>query len=369
MAAVEIREIRKRFGAVTALDGVSLDIADGAVTAILGPSGCGKTTLLRLIAGLEMPDAGRIAIGDRDVTADPPELRRIGMMFQSYALLPHMTVGENLRFPLRMRRIGSRAKQVRAVADALALVRLEGHAQRYPRQLSGGQQQRVALARAIVGEPNVLLLDEPLSNLDAQLRKDMQVELIELHKQLRLTTVIVTHDQEEALSLADHVVLLREGRIEQQGTPRDIYARPATAFAASFLGDANLLPVTVRRGDAGWLAEIEGGIVFAVAPPRGEGEGTAPNGGVAQGALDGRRAGQLMLRPEDLRLAPAPIGGWVNLPVAVLETVFQGAQNRCVVVLGSAGAHRLAVFTAKGEDHPRGAARFLAWPPGVALVL
>jgi ABC-type Fe3+/spermidine/putrescine transport system ATPase subunit len=345
VAAVEIGDIEKRFGAVVALDGVSVTLADGAVTAILGPSGCGKTTLLRLIAGLETPDAGTIAIGGRDVTAEPPERRRLGMMFQSYALLPHMTVGENLRFPLRMRGIGTPAEQARAVSEALALVRLEGHAARYPRQLSGGQQQRVALARALIGEPRVLLLDEPLSNLDAQLRKDMQVELIELHKQLGLTTVIVTHDQEEALSLADHVVLLRQGRIEQQGTPREIYARPATAFAAAFLGGANLLPVAVRREGERWVAELAPGIAVAVEPPRDAGEG----------------ARQLMLRPEDLRLATA--GG---VPVTVIETVFQGAQSRCVVALGP---HRLAVVTAKGETHPSGAARFLDWDRAAALVL
>jgi ABC-type Fe3+/spermidine/putrescine transport system ATPase subunit len=277
MAGVVVESLTKRFGAIAALDRVSVSIPDGALVALLGPSGCGKTTFLRLLAGLETPDGGTIRIGDNDVTALPPERRGLGMMFQSYALFPHMTVAENLRFPLRMRRIGERAAQDMRVADALRLVRMEGFAERYPRQLSGGQQQRVALARAVIADPPVLLLDEPLSNLDALLRKEMQLELIELHRKIGLTTVLVTHDQEEALSLADRVVLMRDGRIEQIDTPRDIYRHPRTPFAASFIGAANLIPVTVTAGRA------------AIAP----GVSVA-----APGIADGARI--LVLRQEDL---------------------------------------------------------------------
>jgi ABC-type Fe3+/spermidine/putrescine transport system ATPase subunit len=326
MAAVEFEGVSKRFGAVAAVDGVSLTIPEGSFAAILGPSGCGKTTLLRLVAGLETASAGRIRIGGADVTRDPPERRRLGMLFQSYALLPHMTVAENVRFPLRMRRVGTPREQAEAAARALALVRLEGFSARYPRQLSGGQQQRVALARAIVGEPRVLLLDEPLSNLDAQLRKEMQVELIELQRKLGLTTIFVTHDQEEALSLADLVVLMHAGRIEQSGSPRAIYEEPGTQFAAAFIGAANLLPAVVRGDGASWHAELGDGIAVAVDPP-----------------ADARRGERhLALRQEDLRIAAPgalPPGTDVAVTGTLVATVYQGSQSRFVVAIGR---HRLS---------------------------
>jgi putative spermidine/putrescine transport system ATP-binding protein len=343
MAEVAVRNLTKRFGDVAALDAVDLEIPDGSFTALLGPSGCGKTTFLRLLAGLETPSAGTIRIGGVDVTALPPEKRGLGMMFQSYALFPHMSVAENLRFPLRMRGLGDRAAQARRVEEALRLVRMETMADRLPRALSGGQQQRVALARALIADPPVLLLDEPLSNLDAQLRKDMQVELMELHRKVGLTTVLVTHDQDEALSLADRVVLMRAGRIEQIGAPRDIYRRPATPFAASFLGAANLIPVTVREG---W-GEIAGvGRVPLVAAPAGE--------------------RQLVLRQEDLALRAGPGDGEVSVPVRVVAVAYHGAGLRIVVEVGDL---RLNVLGAADEPWRPGDAARLCWSPAGALVL
>ena len=349
MATVEIETVTKRFGKVAAVDGVSLAIEEGSFVAILGPSGCGKTTLLRLIAGLEAPTAGHIRIGGDDVTRVPPEKRRLGMLFQSYALMPHMTVEKNLRFPLRMQGIADAAEQARRVNDAIALVRLEGLEKRYPAQLSGGQQQRVALARAIIAEPRVLLLDEPLSNLDAQLRKDMQVELIELQRTLKLTTVFVTHDQDEALSLADHVVLMRDGRIEQEGSPRDIYGRPQTAFAAAFIGAANLIDVTVETSDQGWQARWDD-VAFAIEAP-------------ADGASGSRT---LALRQEDLNLVDDPKGWDVALPARLATTVYQGAITRYVVEVGG---QRLNVLAPTGPVPEGDGEWYLAWRRDAAILI
>jgi ABC-type Fe3+/spermidine/putrescine transport system ATPase subunit len=355
MATLSIDAVTKRFGTVTALDRVSLEVGDGRFVALLGPSGCGKTTLLRLIAGLESPSDGTIAIAGEDVTALPPEKRRIAMMFQSYALLPHMSVLENVRFPLRM--VGAQARSVqreRAMA-ALDLVKLGHLAERLPRQLSGGQQQRVALARAIVAEPRVLLLDEPLSNLDARLREDMQVELIDLHRRLGLTTVFVTHDQEEALSLADLVVLMRDGRIEQAGAPGDLYDRPASAFAADFLGAANLIEVELARAaDGAWQAVLpDGNRVPAPAPPDDR---------------PGRY--RLMLRQEDLSLAAAIPEGRVGVPVTIDTRIFLGARMRFLVRLGD---RPIKLVTERSPadlpDTAPGRPAMLVWPPDAVRIV
>ncbi len=351
MAHIELVGLEKRFGEARALAGVSLDIEEGVLAAILGPSGCGKTTLLRVVAGLERPGAGRVRVAGEDITDLAPERRGLGMMFQSYALLPHMTVAENLRFPLRMQRLGDRRQQAEKVDWALELVQLGGMASRYPRQLSGGQQQRVALARALIAGPRVLLLDEPLSNLDAQLRKDMQLELIELHRQLRLTTLLVTHDQEEALSLADVVVLMRAGGVEQTGTPRAIYEQPATPFAAEFLGAANLLEVDARPAEGGgWRVTLAPGVSLPVSAPADP------------------RAGKrtLMLRQEDMVVMAGPVAGGVE---AELGTVaFQGATCRAVVRLAG---HRLRVVapSAALAGLESGRRVYLEWPEGRALLL
>ena len=236
----------KRFGAVKAVDAVSFRAEKGKFVVLLGPSGCGKSTLLRLIAGLEEVSEGRIFIEDRDVTRLDPTKRRISMVFQSYALFPHLTVAENIVFGLKVRRTAP-ADRERRLKEVAELVGLSSQLERKPQQLSGGQRQRVALARAIVSQNPICLMDEPLSNLDAQLRHDMRVEIRALQRRLGMTVVYVTHDQVEAMSMADHVVLLREGRIEQEGSPAQLYARPATTFAARFIGTPamNLVPLEV----------------------------------------------------------------------------------------------------------------------------
>ena len=247
MTNVEVRSIAKNYGSVPVLTDISTDFTQGSFTSLLGPSGSGKTTLLRIIAGFIIPDQGNVAIGGNDVTRIPVWARNIGMVFQSYALFPHMTVNENVAFGLARRGIKGEASR-KQVERALELVRLPGFGDRKPKQLSGGQQQRVALARAIVTKPSVLLLDEPLSALDRRLRQEMQVELIRIQKESGLTTIFVTHDQEEALTLSDKVAILDRGRIVQIGAPTEVYERPKTRFAAEFLGDTNFLTGTVVAG-------------------------------------------------------------------------------------------------------------------------
>ncbi|ETX28974.1 ABC transporter ATP-binding protein [Roseivivax isoporae] len=247
MSSVEVRNITKSFGRARALDDVSITFEDGGFFALLGPSGSGKTTLLRTIAGFSFPDTGTIRIGARNVEAVPVEKRDIGMMFQSYALFPNMSVADNVGFGLRVRRVGA-AEERRRVAEALDLVQLGDKGGRMPHQLSGGQRQRVALARAIVTQPKVLLLDEPLSALDKTLRVDMQIELKRIQREVGITTIFVTHDQEEALTLSDRIGILRDGRIVQAGTPREVYDHPNSAFAATFLGEANWLPDAALEG-------------------------------------------------------------------------------------------------------------------------
>lgn len=241
-AAVEIQALAKRFGDVVALDGVSLDVRPGEFLALLGPSGSGKTTILMSIAGFERPDSGRILIGGREISRLAPHRRDIGMVFQRYALFPHMTVAENLAYALRRRGAG-RAEIIARVEEILHLIKLDGLGGRGVDQLSGGQQQRVALGRALIYRPSVLLMDEPMSALDKKLREHMQMELKLLHRTLGTTIILVTHDQEEALSMADRVALLDQGRLRQLGTPQELYRHPADAFVADFIGRTNFLPL------------------------------------------------------------------------------------------------------------------------------
>ena len=240
MARLELDHLSKRYGDNAVVAGVTLDVADGEFLVLLGPSGCGKTTTLRMIAGFDEPTSGSARIGGVDVTYLPPWRRNTGMVFQSYALFPHMTVAENVAFGLEMRKFAAPEIAARA-REALRLVRLEGYADRLPRQLSGGQQQRVALARVLAIRPDVLLLDEPLSNLDAKLREEVRIEIRELQRQLGLTTIMVTHDQEEALIVADRLVVMAEGEIRQIGSQRDLYERPADRFVAGFVGRSTTL--------------------------------------------------------------------------------------------------------------------------------
>jgi iron(III) transport system ATP-binding protein len=315
MAAVRLENISKRFGLTVAVDAVSLTIIDGELFFLLGPSGCGKTTVLRMIAGFTEPSGGRIAFGSRDVTHLPPNRRNTGMVFQSYALWPHMTVRENVGYGLRVRKITG-PRRAERIDAALCTVRMEPYADRKPNQLSGGQQQRVALARALVVEPTLLLLDEPLSNLDAKLRLEMRAEIRRICTETGITTIYVTHDQKEALSMADRVAVLNEGRIVQVGTPRELYDRPASRFVAEFLGETNFLAATV--------AKVDGGTVVLDTPAgqlRSASDGDAT---VARGD-----AVTCSLRPESLR--PARPGDHENrLHGTWLETTYLGetAQHR-----------------------------------------
>jgi len=252
---VTIRDLSKRFGSVAALREISLEIESKELFFLLGPSGCGKTTLLRLIAGFYQADGGEICFGGRLMNPVPPHQRNTGMVFQNYALWPHMTVAENVAYGLEVRGFGAEERKKR-VQEALAIVQMEAYASRTPNQLSGGQQQRVALARALVIRPDVLLLDEPLSNLDAKLRLEMREEIRRIHAQTQITTIYVTHDQKEALSLAGRMAVLREGRIEQIGTPREVYRQPRNRFVADFMGETNWLEGRVERvdGDGAWVS-------------------------------------------------------------------------------------------------------------------
>ncbi|MFM9140046.1 MAG: ABC transporter ATP-binding protein [Solirubrobacterales bacterium] len=245
MVGVSLQNLRKEYGTTAAVDGVTVEAPPGGLTFLLGPSGCGKTTILRMVAGFLEPTSGSIRFGDRDVTRLPAERRGCGMVFQSYALWPHMTVAQNVAFGLEVRKVPADEAR-RRVGEALEMVRMDRYAERKPNQLSGGQQQRVALARAVVYGPDVLLLDEPLSNLDAKLRLEMRGEIRRIVDRMRVTAIYVTHDQKESLSLADRMVVLRDGRVEQVGGPRELYDRPANRFVAEFLGETNFLDATVE---------------------------------------------------------------------------------------------------------------------------
>jgi ABC-type Fe3+/spermidine/putrescine transport system ATPase subunit len=286
---VRVREVTKTFGSFTALDRVSLDVPEGAMLAILGPSGCGKTTMMRIIAGLEEPTAGAVEINGRDVTDVPPYRRNVGLVFQNYGLFPHKTVAANVAYGLKRRRL-PRAEVARRSDEALAMVQLTEFRQRRPGQLSGGQRQRVALARAIAINPDVLLLDEPLSALDARLRHQVREEIIQLQRRLRLTTVMVTHDQDEALSMAELVVVMNQGRIEQVGPPTEIYQHPASTFVANFVGACNLLDAAVLAVE-GQLARVS--ILGKTVE--------VPAGNVA-----GRSHVKALSRPEALQVTPWP---------------------------------------------------------------
>jgi spermidine/putrescine transport system ATP-binding protein len=290
MALLEIKNVTRRFGSFTAVDGVSLAIEAGEFFTLLGPSGCGKTTLLRMIAGFDLPDGGSILLDGEDIADRPPEGRPVRTVFQSYALFPHMTVEGNVAFPLKM--AGTPAGQVPGkVAGALEDVRLTGFGKRYPHELSGGQKQRVAIARALVTHPAVLLLDEPLAALDAKLREDMQLELINLQKEVGITFVYVTHDQTEALALSHRIAVMNAGKVEQEGEPSRIYGFPRTRFVADFIGHCNLLSGPVA-------ANAEGIVTVDVA-------GLGPVRVAAGSSLTAGRPGTVALRPEKVRIAAA----------------------------------------------------------------
>lgn len=301
---VRLRGVTKRFGTVVAVDEVDLDVPPGKLVTLLGPSGCGKTTTLRIVAGLERPSAGWVWIGEVDVTGLPAARRGVTMVFQSYALFPHLSVFENVAYGLRVQRLPA-GEVRRRVLEALELVGLPETAQRYPAQLSGGQQQRVALARALVMQPRVLLFDEPLSNLDAKLRRRVRAEIRMLQHRLGITSLYVTHDQAEALALSDVVVVMNQGRVEQVGTPEEVYRRPRTRFVADFIGEANLLPATYRDG----VVELAG---YRFPTDQEE----VPEGPVT-----------FMVRPEAVRVAEDGSG----LPGVVRTVFFMGMTTEVLV--------------------------------------
>ena len=330
--AVGIERVWRRYGPVTAVADVSLQVAPGAFVSLLGPSGAGKTTLVMMLAGCEQPDGGRLTVGDRDITRVPPNKRGIAMVFQRYALFPHMTVAENIAFPLRTRGMG-RAGREEKVRRALAMVKLDEYGARKPAELSGGQQQRVALARAIVFEPPVILMDEPLGALDKKLRSHMQVELKQLQRRLGATVIYVTHDQEEALTMSDQVAVMDKGRLVQLGAPRTLYDSPANAFVADFIGEMNLLPGTILANS---------GRVCQVGLEGGTGAGLAPSP-LAAGAT-----ARLAIRPEHIVVTAAtPVAAPAapSLRGRLLQVVFNGAVTSMLMELPGGTVLRADVGT------------------------
>lgn len=311
---IELAGCNKRYGDIVVLDGVSLKVAQGEFVTVLGPSGCGKTTTLRVIGGFITPDTGTVEVRGRNVTDLPPYMRNIGVVFQNYALWPHMTVAEILGFGLKLRKV-PKDEIERRVDRALGMVRLDGLKTRYPRELSGGQQQRVAMARALAIDPEVIILDEPLSNLDRRLREEMRIELKRLQRQLGVTMLFVTHDQEEALSMSDQVVVMSGGRIQQKADPRTVYERPATSFVAGFLGSANFLDGTLveRTPDGkGRVRLANGGTALAVTPERFK-----PNDAV-----------KVVIRPDWMVIDRAGTAPAESITGTVREIIYEGASVR-----------------------------------------
>jgi putative spermidine/putrescine transport system ATP-binding protein/spermidine/putrescine transport system ATP-binding protein len=350
---VKINSVAKSYGQVSVLSDITTQFPEGSFTSLLGPSGSGKTTLLRIVAGFVTPDSGTVSIGSRDVTNVPVWARNIGMVFQSYALFPHMTVRENVAFGLARR--GIRGAEARSQIDrALEMVRLPGFGDRKPKQLSGGQQQRVALARALVIQPSVLLLDEPLSALDRRLRQEMQVELKRIQRETGLTTVFVTHDQEEALALSDQVAILDRGQIVQMGVPMDIYEKPTTRFAAEFLGDTNFLTgtvsariVTLSDGTAIRLADVE------VAPTDGQ-------------------SVTLAVRPEKIRIVEGVTdaeSGLNRLLARVTAVIYAGAALTYVLTASDGTPIKIFAQNTTGMIIPEGAQVTLTWEPKHTILL
>ena len=331
--AIRLTSLTKSFGSVNAVDGVHLDVASGEFFSMLGPSGSGKTTVLRLIAGFETPTSGTIELFGEDVTAKAPFDRDVNTVFQDYALFPHMSVIENVAYGLRVRGMGKQERRERAAA-ALETVRLTGLGDRKPSQLSGGQRQRVALARATVVEPEVLLLDEPLGALDLKLREQMQVELKEIQRDLGITFIFVTHDQEEALTLSDRIAVFSEGRIVQLGTPREIYERPSNSFVADFVGTSNV-----------FTGEMAGKIVG--------------------------KAGDYSIRPERMRVTAGAKPGANSATGSVVETIYVGGSTRVVVDL-DAGQRVNVMMSNEGDNDVeklRGATVTVSWSPSDVVTL
>ncbi|WP_108861933.1 ABC transporter ATP-binding protein [Ruegeria sp. Alg231-54] len=346
MAEVSVKNLTKKFGKFTALDDVSMEFPDGGFFALLGPSGSGKTTLLRTIAGFLFADRGSIHIGDKSVDQIPVEKREIGMMFQNYALFPNMSIADNVGFGLRVRKVGSDEER-RRVGEALELVQLSNLGDRKPHQLSGGQRQRVALARAIVTNPRVLLLDEPLSALDKSLRVDMQVELKRIQHEIGITTIFVTHDQEEALTLSDKIGILRDGRMIQSGPPRSVYNNPVDRFTAEFLGDANI----IVESDGNGRLNVSGNQSIKI--PRGA-----------------ETASALAVRPESLSISATEPEqeGLYKVNGTLVQRMFAGATSTCIVQCDD----HTYKMVARDQDVPilsEGENIWLSWKPEQTIVI
>jgi putative spermidine/putrescine transport system ATP-binding protein len=343
--ALVLRGLEKHFGDVPAVDGVDLEVCQGEFITLLGPSGSGKTTTLRMIAGFTGQSAGTIEIDGVDMSDVPPYRRDVGMVFQNYALFPHMTAAQNIAFPLQMRRVG-RPEIKRRVTDALALVKLEGLGERYPRQLSGGQQQRIAFARAVVFNPRLLLMDEPLGALDKKLREALQLEVMHISRQLGATVVYVTHDQEEALVMSDRIAIFSKGKIEQLGSGEDLYDRPVSLFAADFIGESNILRGRFERdGDGGWLT-------------RDAWRWRVGAAAAARASLDGGSAAALVVRPEWLRIVgadEAAVTGANALEANVKDVLYLGSMRKYELTLPDGQAATVRQQVGGGEQ---------VWKPG-----
>ena len=356
-AAVRLERVGKRYGDHVAVDDISLEIEAGRFVTLLGPSGSGKTTLLMMMAGFVQPTSGAIYAGDRDITRVPPERREFGMVFQGYALFPNMTVAENIGFALRIRKMDKHAvaREVERMLDTVRLTSLGG---RLPRELSGGQQQRVALARALIFHPKVLLLDEPLSALDKKLRAGLQEELRELHQRLRTTFIFVTHDQDEALSMSDEIVIVNRGRIMQRGSPKVLYDRPASHFVADFLGRSNFIDGTIA-------ATTVESIAYRVGDHRFE-QAIAPGS-----AVDGASTAILIgLRPEKIALSMTkPAGSGNHLRAEVTKATYEGAAYH-VRVSTDIGAMQVVVPAWRSLFEPApGSPAWLSWPSDASVIL
>jgi spermidine/putrescine transport system ATP-binding protein len=349
---VALRGVTKRFGELTAVDSIDLDVRPGEFLALLGPSGCGKTTTLRMIAGFDEPSAGEIDIGGRPAVGVPPNKRDVNTVFQAYALFPHMTVLDNVAYGLKQRKVG-KEERYRQASETLELVRLTGREQAKPAELSGGMQQRVALARALVMKPKVLLLDEPLGALDLKLRKAMQVELKTIQRDVGITFIVVTHDQEEAMAMADRIAVMHEGRIDQLGAPSEVYDRPATPFVADFIGDMNHLEGTLER-DGEQLVAVVGDARFGI-------------GRVVREAPDGSRV-RLGVRPEEVHASTRGEG-----TPATCETAMVLGHHLQIVARLETGEEVVALQRRNGDaglpEIGPGDKLWLGWGPAAALLL
>ncbi len=335
MSYVNLEKVLKTYGDVVASDHIDLSVKEGDFFALLGPSGCGKTTILRLVAGFNTPDSGSISVNGQRIEKVPPEKRNIGMVFQNYALFPHLRVADNIAFGPSVRRTPK--EQIREqVKEMLALVRLEAFADRYPRQLSGGQQQRVALARALINKPSLLLLDEPLAALDKQLRTQMQVELRQLQKRLGITAIFVTHDQEEAMTLSDQIAVMCEGKITQVGTPGEVYERPRTKFVSTFLGDSNFFQgQVVDHSGERIRVDLGSGHVLGV---------------LADRAVEGGQQTTLAIRPEKISLSAQKPDSPNTIAAKVLHRVYMGTSTNYILkpVVGD----KISVFSQNERHEP-----------------